>query len=63
MTLTYSELAQGFGYDPASQVTQILHQLTVSRPPVRRINQSRRTGLSIRVPALARHVQRNSWLV
>ena len=24
-----------YSYDPASQVTNILHQLTVSRPPVR----------------------------
>lgn len=27
-TLTYDHLAQGFSYDPASQVTSILHQLT-----------------------------------
>lgn len=29
-TLTYDQLTEGFRYDPASQVTQILHQLTAS---------------------------------
>lgn len=28
MTVTYDDLAQGFSYDPASQVTAISHQLT-----------------------------------
>jgi YD repeat-containing protein len=32
--LTYDELAQGFSYDPASQVTQILHQLTATSTPI-----------------------------
>ena len=30
MTLTYDDLAEGLRYDPASQVTQILHQLTAT---------------------------------
>ena len=29
-TLTYGQLTEGLGYDPASQVTQILHQLTAT---------------------------------
>lgn len=30
LSLTYDQLAEGFRYDPASQVTQILHQLTAT---------------------------------
>ncbi len=33
-TLTYDHLAEGFRYDPASQVTQILHQLGASGPTI-----------------------------
>ena len=31
---TYDEPAQGLQYDPASQVTQILHQLTATSTPI-----------------------------
>ena len=33
-TLTYGHLAEGLGYDPASQVTAILHQLTATSTPI-----------------------------
>ncbi len=33
-TLTCDQIAQGFRYDPASQVTQILHQLGASGPTI-----------------------------
>ncbi|MDH5668632.1 MAG: hypothetical protein OEY86_11525 [Nitrospira sp.] len=32
--LTYDPLAEGFRYDPASQVTNILHQLTATSTPI-----------------------------
>lgn len=34
MTVTYDDLAQGFSYDPASQVQQILHKLGASGPTI-----------------------------
>jgi RHS repeat-associated protein len=34
MALTCDELAKGLRYDPASQVTQILHQLTATSAPI-----------------------------
>ncbi len=34
LPLTYAQLAQGFTYDPASQVTAILHQLGATRPTI-----------------------------
>jgi len=34
LTLTYGGLAKGFRYDPASQVTTILHQLTATNSQI-----------------------------
>ena len=34
LTLTYGGLAEGFRYDPASQVTTILHQLTATNSQI-----------------------------
>ena len=31
---TYDQLAEGLGYDPASQVTQVLHQITATSTPI-----------------------------